>query len=94
MINADTTTITESYEMLPKTIMSNLDHTINHDVGEKLKTGKYYSQYSGWNFCGYVWWNENKWSCEVWQYNEIVDVIHATNLAHIMIMVSEKYGDE
>lgn len=86
--------ITESFTKVPESVMSNFDHTINHDIGKKLKTGKYYSSYTGWNFIGYVWWNENKWSCEIWQYHKFIETIDAPKLAHIMILVSEKYGHE
>ena len=86
--------IITTYEELPETVMSNCDHSIEHDVAEKLKTGKYYSQYAGWNFCGYVWWNENKWSCEVWTYHSHVDTIHGETLEEIMEKVSQEYGYE
>ena len=73
--------------------MSNFDHTIDSGVEKKLKEGKYYAQYSGWDFCGYVWWNKNKWSCEVWVYNSHVDTIHGDALEEIMEKVSEQYGE-
>lgn len=76
------------------TVMSNSDHTIENDVAEKLKQGKFYSQYAGWNFCGYVWWNNDKWSCEVWTYNSISEIIDGSTLEGIMEKVSDKYGYE
>ena len=73
--------------------MTNSDHTIEEDVAQELKTGKFYSQYPGWNFCGYVWWNKDKWSCEVWKYNSHITTVHGYTLQEIMDKVSEDYGD-
>jgi len=73
--------------------MSNFDHTIDTDLEKELKVGKFYAQYAGWDFCGYIWWNKNKWSCEVWRYNSHIDTIHGDTLQEIMDDVSLEYGD-
>lgn len=51
----------------PETLMTNFDHSINEELGERLKEGKTYAQYSGYNFCGYVWWapTVQTFNCEV-----------------------------
>lgn len=87
-------TTDNTFTELQETVMSNSDHTIENDVVEKLKTGKFYSQYAGWNFCGYVYWNKDKWSCEVWTYHSHVKTIHGNTLQEIMDEVSEEYGNE
>jgi hypothetical protein len=86
--------ITQTYQELSETVMTNSDHTIENEVAEKLKTGKYFSQYSGWNFCGYVWWNKDKWSCEVWTYHSLSEIVNGSTLEEIMDEVSTKYGYE
>jgi len=84
-------TIPESWKELD-TVMSNFDFEIDRKIEEKLKTGNYWSQYAGYDFCGYVWWNRDKWSCEIWQYKSHIDTIHGKTLEAIMETVSEKYG--
>lgn len=82
----------KNYTDIGDCVMSNCDHLIDHTTADKLKQSKHWSQYAGWNFCGYVWWNKDKWSCEVWQYHEHVDTIHGDTLQDIMDEVSVEYG--
>ncbi len=49
-------------------IMSNYDGKIDNSVAEYIKNKPLYSTYPAWNFCGYVWWQSNKWCCEIWVY--------------------------
>lgn len=72
-------------------IMSNFDHTIDREVEKAIKGKTLYAQYSGWNFCGYVWW-AGKWHCEVWTYGSPDRVISADELEEIMTEVSGSYG--
>lgn len=74
-------------------VMSNFDHEIDHEVGERLKTEHAYAQYSGWNFCGYVWWAEGTFHCEVWHYGQPAEEVSGT-LEEIMETVSNEWGDE
>lgn len=75
-------------------IMSNFDHEINYEIAEVLKDGKYYAQYAGWNFCGYVYWDISKqeFICEVWTYNSIREIIKGKTLELIMKKVCKEYG--
>ena len=74
--------------------MSNFDHTIDNGLAELLKEneGKVYAQYAGWNFCGYVWFENDKFVCQVWCYKSPQEEIIADTLEEIMDMVSEKWG--
>ena len=74
------------------TMMSNFDHTVEPNTEEKLKKGNCYADYSAWNFAGYVWWNKNKFSCEIWQYKEYVKTINAQTLYGIMDSASAEFG--
>jgi len=84
------------YKFLNNLGMSNFDHSIDDGLEESLQTNKQVAQYSGWNFCGYVYWDkeEKKFICEVWQNNEWIDTIKANNLEEIMEEVFGQYGDE
>ncbi len=83
----------DNFELYDEGIMSNFDHEIEHDVANKIKGKKLYSTYSGWNFCGYVWWQNNEWHCEVWTYNSYAETFSGT-LEDIMSDVSFEYGSE
>lgn len=83
------------YEKYLDTVMTNLDHSIDYDVAEQLKKEEAIAQYSGWDFCGYVWWSREheRWMCEVWQYHSPIEVVEAETLEEIMSEVCSKYGD-
>ena len=74
------------------TVMSNFDHLVDKKVERTIKASGEYALYSGWNFCGYVWWNDPDWFCEVWVYGECRETIWEETLEDIMAEVSEKYG--
>ena len=76
------------------TVMSNIDHEINYEVAELLKDGKHYAQYSGWDFCGYVYYNTitKKFICEVWVYGTCREIVEYKTLKLIMKNVCENYG--
>jgi len=80
------------FEGIGESVMSNFDHTIDTEVAEKLKEGKYYSDYPGWNFYGEVWYDSGKWKCEIRRYHVHVETIMADTLEEIMEQNSEKYG--
>ena len=87
--------ITELIE-IDEVIMSNFDHCINYEAANKIMDGKHYSQYSGWNFCGYVYYDveAEKFICEIWVYNSLVEIIKCKTLELIMENVCNNYGDE
>lgn len=73
--------------------MSNCDHSIDQAVAEELRNKPdRYAQYSGGDFCGYVWRAGERWACEVWQYKSPVQVIMADTLEGLMAAVSAEYG--
>lgn len=86
----------EHFEELENAVMTNCDHSIDHGIAEQLKTGDFFAQYAGWNFCGYVWYGRDagQWNCEVWQYHSHMDTVTADTLEAIMEQVCEKYGHD
>ena len=76
--------------------ISNFDHSIDNGLMEELMTSDVVAQYSGWNFCGYVWFDKaiNKFVCQVWQYHTPMEEVVADSLKEIMSIVSDKYGEE
>ena len=74
--------------------MTNFDYSIDKGLVEALQSKKCYAHYAGWNFCGYVYWNEEekKYICEIWQYHEWTDTVKADGLEEIMEEISATYG--
>lgn len=86
--------IPENFSEYHETIMSNCDNIINDNVANAIKGKNLCSQYAGWNFCGYVWYQNSQWYCEVWVYKSWVETFNADTLEEIMTDVSDEYGYE
>lgn len=77
------------------TVMTNFDHSIDDEVAEQLKAEqKTYSQYSAWDFCGYVYRHGGKWRSEIWRYHSIVALLEAETLGELMEEASERWGEK
>jgi len=74
------------------TLMSNYDREINETTAADIKGKELFSRYAEWYFNGKVWWADNQWNCEVWQYRHFMETISAATLTEIMENVSETYG--
>lgn len=85
----------KTYTSSGETVMSNFDHDIDEQLAKSLKTRKEYDQYSGWNFCGYVWWDRKAktYKCEVWHYN-VPQKVYSGTLEQIMENVCQEWGDD
>ncbi len=75
-------------------IMSNFDHVVNHEVANAIKGKPFYASYSGWNFNGSVWWQNEMWHCEIRAYWSYRETISAKTPEELMESVCEKYGSE
>lgn len=73
-------------------IMSNYDGLVMEETVSAIKGNKFYSHYSGWHFNGKVWFQDNRWHCEVWQYHSHMETISANSPQELMTNVSDKYG--
>lgn len=73
-------------------IMSNFDNEINREVEKTLKSGSYFAQHSAWDFCGYVWWDDNKFKEEVWFYGAHVCTHVAESLEELKESVNNEHG--
>lgn len=76
-------------------VMSNFGHEIYDTVADELKAKPAFAQYSGWNFCGYLWYDKTKqtYHCEVWRYRSHVETVSGA-LQDIMEEVSSNYGQD
>lgn len=75
-------------------IMSNYDGLIDENTASEIKGRELFSRYAGWNFNGKVWWGNNQWNCEVWQYHSHMETVSKDTLEEIMQTVCDKYGYE
>lgn len=75
-------------------VMSNIDYSIDREVEKELLNEDCYAQYSAYNFCGYVWHQDDKFYCEVWRYNSYVETFEGDTLEEIKEDVSSEYGYE
>ena len=75
-------------------IMTNFDHSVSANVAAELvaQPNKICAQHSGWNFCGYAWWDGENFQEEVWVYNSPVKTVQAPNLEALMAIVNEEFG--
>jgi hypothetical protein len=90
----DKSRIPEGFTEYDETLMSNFDHDIDEKVAEAIKDKPLYAQYAGYGFCGYVWWQDNKWCCEVWCHGNWCETFVEDSLKDIMSEVSQEYGYE
>jgi len=91
-IGGDILRMPKSFTEHPRCLMSNFDRDIDESVAKYIKNKPLYAQYSGWNFCGWVWWQNKKWCCEIWVYGGWCETFVANTLSEIMENVSQEYG--
>lgn len=82
----------EEFTEYEESVMSNSDHQIEVEVAEYIKDKPLHSHYAGWNFSAQVWYENNKWCCEVWTYRSFCETFIADTLEEIMSDVSSQYG--
>jgi len=75
-------------------VMSNFDHDIDEDVAKQLqeKPGRLYGQHSAWDFCGRVWFENDKFHEQVWVYGSPVKEISSKTLEELMEEVNDEFG--
>jgi hypothetical protein len=74
--------------------MTNLDHSYDKEILEKVRNGEGWTRYAGWNFNGRVWFGNNEYHCEVWHYGSPCNVISADTPENLMQAVSYEWGCE
>jgi hypothetical protein len=75
-------------------LMSNFGREIDKETEQAIKGKELFSRYAGWNFNGLVWWQDNKWLCEVWCYGSWRETFACDTTEEIMEEVSDEYGYE
>ena len=76
-------------------VYSNFDHKLEDDVVEKLKgTENSFAQHSAWGFCGYVYFQGDKWHEDVWRNNIFRQTIDGDSAIEVIEQAIDKYGSE
>ena len=92
---SNTIRLPESFsEYKGEELMSNYDNEIVSETLEAIKGQELFSRYSGWDFNGKVWWQNDRWHCEVWCYGSWKETFTCHTLENIMMEVSDVYGYE
>ena len=95
VVMGSATRMPESFsEYEGKQLMSNFDRVIDKETEQAIKCNELFSRYAGWNFNGLVWWQDNKWLCEVWCYGSWRETFVCDTTEEIMENVSDGYGYE
>lgn len=73
--------------------ISNYDGgSITEGLEERLKAGKVIAQHSAWEFCGYVYWDGERFVELVDRYQETVAAYTADSLRELMAEVNDDWG--
>ncbi len=72
---------------------SNCDHQYEEGAEDKLRAGEVL-QHSAWDFCGTVWFADNQFHEEVWQYHSIIKVVSDDTLQEVIAATNEEFGYE
>lgn len=86
--------VPDSYIEYPEEIMSNFDHKIELDIVDHIKGKLLFSGYPGWDFYGDVWFEDNKWHCQVKSYSTHVATYSSENIEDLKEQVCSNHGYE
>jgi hypothetical protein len=83
----------DGYRDSGDTVLSNLDHSIDRSLEQRLRQEKVVMQFSARNFCGDVWWN-GQFHCLVRVRGSARETVIRPTLEEIMDVVCDTYGSE
>ncbi|MFA5714416.1 MAG: hypothetical protein WC998_01575 [Candidatus Paceibacterota bacterium] len=83
----------QKLEPIPE-VMSNFDHVIDREIENKLREGKYCSSYTAWNFYGFIWFEDNRFKCQINQYGKHISTLEADTIDEIMNEACTNYGSD
>ena len=75
-------------------VYSNFDHSFECDEEYVKSHSNLFFQHSAWNFCGYIWYEDEKFHEEVWVHNIHRETIEDENLEDLIEHVNDEYGYE
>lgn len=77
-------------------VYSNFDHELETEVVEQLESNPnlFCAQHAAYNFCGYIWFDGERWREDVMRYGQTVDHIIANTIEELITEANERYGTE
>ncbi len=74
--------------------MSNFDLTIDEGMSEALKErpGEVFGNHYAWDFCGNVFYFNNKFYESVFVHHQLIEIFEADSLEQLMTDVNKQYG--
>jgi len=75
-----------------KSVMTNLDHSVDAGVAGRLRDGGHWSCHDGWNFNGIVWFADGRWYERVSRYRRPQGTYSAETLEELMKVVNDEFG--
>lgn len=74
-------------------IYSNFTHEFKMNEEDMKISGKFH-QHAAWNFCGYIWWDNdtNTFHEEIWVYNFMKDRLSSLSLKSLIEEANRLYG--
>lgn len=75
---------------------SNFDHTFEHGIEETTKmimeNPDNYFDHNAWNFCGYIWFENNKFYEEIWVHRNHRYTLESEDLGDLITEANNDYG--
>jgi hypothetical protein len=72
--------------------MTNFDHSIDEELEEYLIKGGDRARHNGWNFCGFLSYEDGLFAEEVYVEHICQEIITASTLPDLMKKVNDEYG--
>jgi hypothetical protein len=77
------------------TVYSNMTHTFRDDVVAALQAQPYaVAQHAAWDYCGYITYVDGAWVEWVMRHHSVVAKYASDDLAELVQVVIEEWGDE
>jgi hypothetical protein len=73
-------------------LMTNYDHSVNHEVADKLRSGQYRAEFTGWNFHAACWYHADRFWAEVSVFGQHRATFDAETPEQLMAAVNERFG--
>lgn len=77
---------------LDDALYSNIDHLLNDDVLTAVAAGGVRGQHAAWDYCGWVWKDDEGWHETVMRYGQHLDTFHGDSAKSVIEQTLEAYG--
>jgi hypothetical protein len=84
----------KEYGSPSKTMLSNLDNSVDYEIISLIKGKPLFSRYAAWNFNGLIWWHGKLgyWCGEVWVSGKYVTTYLAETVEALANEINDEHG--